>query len=149
MEILTRVRNAVDGQRTRGHDSERYVKNGACVQCLRFPSLPTDGLRAAAAAAHQTFYTDGSACIHGHVSKRYVKNGACFECVKPHRPGYGSCTLEGSWATIEALREYHALLVAAEPVVLPPSMMSPGPLTAAHNLALLMRRSQRRRRNYV
>lgn len=85
-----------------GHDSERYVSTGGCLECVNPKALPAASLpdpvesytlpngrilqrmtRDYAASIGWTVYFTGQPCDHGHIIERYVKSGLCIECTHP------------------------------------------------------------------
>ncbi len=86
---LTRYRS---GPCKHGHDAERLVSNGACLDCARLKNnkrnLRSVISRAGAAAlrdqakeAGQTRFNTGRPCKYGHLADRMVSSGRCIVCL--------------------------------------------------------------------
>ena len=81
----------------RGHLSERYVSNSACVACVAEKSsliqarkangVPTPISRDDARAQGKRWYFTGEPCSNGHVSERSVQTGHCRACDQAARTG--------------------------------------------------------------
>jgi hypothetical protein len=68
----------------RGHVSERYVSNGACVQCYR--EEPKKGVdRATAKALGRKKYESTKPCPKGHTGYRYTATNVCVRCANDYR----------------------------------------------------------------
>lgn len=96
-----------------GHDSERYVVNGACILCVN-PKLDPATLppplekfklpngrivdvitQDEAYRRGWKVYFTGQPCSEGHMSERNTKSGRCLQCMHP--PKYGPDAYTGWW----------------------------------------------------
>jgi len=116
-----------------GHDSERYVKSGGCIECSRLIDLfrRHDGeearnksiiveqnrrlnaqARRVAKNSGQKYYLTGIPCKEGHICDRNTKTGCCVECSKILRREWARHNRAKAYVSSSNWRKNHLKRVA-------------------------------------